>query len=99
MDHHLAAEVAQVVAARDDFIDDANQLARVLIGDRLKRLIERLNIDESQRGRHILIGHRAARKANDLIERRFRISHRAFTGARDRQQRRLADANPLFLGY
>ena len=46
MHHHLSAEVAQIVAARDDFIDDANQKPRLLIDDRLKRLVESLSIDE-----------------------------------------------------
>jgi hypothetical protein len=59
----------------------------VLLGYGVHEVSERFNIDEAERGRDILVCHGIAREAYDLIERGLRITHRAFAGARYRQQR------------
>src|SRR5205085_684618 len=47
--------------------------------------------DGSERHRYIFVSDGHAGKADDLIERRFGVAHRAFTGARDGGKRRVAD--------
>ena len=83
----VAAEVPQVVTAHDDVVDNGDCGRRTVRGDAVDDARENVRPGDAERRLDVLFFDRRAGKADHLVQRRLRVAHRAFTGARDLPQR------------
>ena len=79
----VAAEVAQVVAARDEVFDDGQRRGRLPAGHRAHHAPQQLRAGDAEGGLHVRRLDLPLAETDDLIEGRLRVAHRALAGARD----------------
>src|SRR5205085_7989345 len=79
----VAAEVAQVLAARAQFFDDRERFRWSLFGDGAHDARKHLRARDSERGTGVRGLYLPLAEAYDLVEGRLRVAHRAFARARN----------------
>ena len=83
MAEHVATEIAQVVPAHYEIVDDRQSVRRLVLSNAVHHPRQHVGAGDAQSFLDIFGFDFLAGKTNHLIESRLRIAHRAVTGARD----------------
>src|SRR5699024_6897274 len=95
----VAAEVAKLVAARDEVCHDGEHVRRLLLGDRARHARQKLGRREPERGLNVRRANLPLAETYHLIEGRLRVAHRALARARYLAQRVFVYLYLLGVGY
>ena len=98
MREQVAAEVAQLMAARRQLVHDGERVGRRGFCDGARHAREQFPARDAERRLHVRRFDLAAAETYHLIEGRLRVAHRALAGARHLAQRLVADLDLLGVG-
>ena len=83
MAEHVAAEIAQVVSAHDEIVDDRQSVRGLVLCNAVHHSRQNVRTRNAQSFLDIFGSDFLAGETDYLIEGRLRVAHRAVTGARD----------------